>query len=273
MAACGGLQHIFDKPLPGNPTLLESLSSWKHIKSMKSLDESSFTEIFGELHCKENPDSVSSSPLPLSTSSSLSSSPGIEKLINKDKNDAPKNSKSTVSGYYPSNQKKYRHSDSFSSMNSDSLSMCTEGLGFESSDDVEDLKNDISIDWQHHEERTSSATKHMSTEVFSGETKRSRTSGGKFPPPISCIGRSGKPWVCFKSYRHSGRFILKQVRIPTQEFLHACREDGRLKLQFIQSDDEIPEGGEEEEDDDEENKEKGDDDHDHVLVENGEEED
>lgn len=69
----------------------------------------------------------------------------------------------------------------------------------------------------------------------------------EFPPPISCIGRTGKPWVCFKSYRNNGRFILKEVRIPTQEFLHACREDGRLKLQFIQSDDETIEEDDEEE--------------------------
>ncbi|KAJ4974454.1 hypothetical protein NE237_007628 [Protea cynaroides] len=66
-----------------------------------------------------------------------------------------------------------------------------------------------------------------------------------FPPPISCIGRSEKPW--FASNPTVGRFILKEIRIPTQESLRSCREDGRLKLRFVQQDREIPEkeGGKE----------------------------
>nr|GEY96304.1 Rho GTPase-activating protein 5-like [Tanacetum cinerariifolium] len=60
--------------------------------------------------------------------------------------------------------------------------------------------------------------------------KRSRITGAKLPPPV------GKPWVCLKSFRENGRFILKEVKIPTQELLYACRENGRLKLQFIQHD-------------------------------------
>lgn len=142
--------------------------------------------------------------------------------------------------------------------------MCTEGLGFESSDDVEDYMNN---DWRRYEGRK--------TRSISSETKRSKTSGGNFPPPISCIGKSGKPWVSFKPYRHNGRFILKEVRIPTQECLHACREDGRLKLQFIQSDDETIE--EEEEEEETENEERSDDgcdymyDHDHRNNEEDEE--
>ncbi|KAJ4955704.1 hypothetical protein NE237_012487 [Protea cynaroides] len=45
----------------------------------------------------------------------------------------------------------------------------------------------------------------------------------------------------FASEPTAGRFILKEIRIPTQEFLHSCREDGRLKLRFVQLDGEIPE--------------------------------
>lgn len=82
--------------------------------------------------------------------------------------------------------------------------------------------------------------------------------------------------MCFKSYRHSGRFILKEVRVPTQEFLHACREDGRLKMQFIQSDDEIAEEEEQgHDDDDDENGGRGDgdrecdDDHNHKNDDEG----
>ncbi|CAK9177656.1 unnamed protein product [Ilex paraguariensis] len=121
-----------------------------------------------------------------------------------------------------------------------------EGLGFESSDDLEDLKNEMNIDWPHYEEKTCNR-RHSLPENICRDSKRSRTSGRAFPPPISCIGRSGWPWVCFKSYRHDGRFILKEIRIRTQDFLHASREDGRLKLHFIQSDDETLEEAEEEE--------------------------
>ncbi|KAK4785596.1 hypothetical protein SAY86_002285 [Trapa natans] len=58
--------------------------------------------------------------------------------------------------------------------------------------------------------------------------------GARYPPPIPSISMSGKPWVCFKSYRHDGRFVLKEIRIPTKELLQASREDGRLRLHFIQ---------------------------------------
>ncbi|KAL3518557.1 hypothetical protein ACH5RR_021146 [Cinchona calisaya] len=266
-AACGSLQHIFDNPLPESPTLFESLSPWKHIKNMKPIEDSSFTEIFGELHFKENKvvvvdesSSISSSSSPdlviradqsspCSSFSSSFSSSLLADLGQQNDIERPLDNKNERS-YFPTSghKKPYQHSDSFSSMNSESLSLCTEGLGFESSDDVEDLGKETSFDINHQpvEERF----------CFCKNSKRSRTSKGSFPPPISCISRTGKPWVCFKSYRQDGRFILQEIRFPTQEFLHACREDGRLRLQLIQSDDEILEGDEDEEgdyyDDDEE---------------------
>ncbi|XP_073303592.1 uncharacterized protein [Primulina huaijiensis] len=235
MAACGGLEHIFDKPLPDNSTFLESLSPWKQIKSMKSVDDSSsFTELFGELHFKENHvNEISSSSTSLSSDSNQS---GIDitgvSSIHQGKNKNP------ISNYDLSmHSKHYRHSDSFSSMNSESLSLCTEGLGSESSDDIEDLMgNDgCGVEWRNQEERRSM----MQNTNHWGESRRSIICTREIPPPISCIGRNGKPWVCFKSFREDGRFILKEVRIPTQEFLHACRENGRLRLRFVHSDDEI----------------------------------
>lgn len=267
MAACGSLQHIFENPLPENPTLLESLSSWNQIKPVKPIEQSSFTEIFGELHFKENSESSPCLlPNPVSPFSSaffldLTQQTVNEKLSTKDgpaEMDENKNlSRDSFSG---SSTTKYachhKSSDSFSSMSSDSLQLCTEGLGFESSDDVEDLRNEINEDWQNQEEKLSITKKHhVASENQGGEFRRSRTSGGAFPPPISCISKSGKPWVCFKSYRQDGRFVLKEIRIPTQEFLHACREDGRLKLHFVQPNDEILEEEEDEEDEEEEEEE------------------
>ncbi|XP_075524098.1 uncharacterized protein LOC142556524 [Primulina tabacum] len=262
MAACGGLEHIFEKPLPDNSTFLESLSPWKQIKTMKSFggsSSSSFTELFGELHFKENHvNEISSTPTSLSSDSSVSNSnqskidiPGVS-IIHQEK------FKNPLSSYDPSrNNIHYRHSDSFSSMNSESLSLCTEGLGSESSDDVEDLLgNEVSgNEWRNQEERRSMMKNTTENNNHCGESRRSRIRRREIPPPISCIGRNGKPWVCFKSLREDGRFILKEVRIPTQEFLHACRENGRLRLRFVHSDDEILEENEEEpteEQDDEE---------------------
>ncbi|KAL0437038.1 UNVERIFIED_CONTAM: hypothetical protein Sradi_0411700 [Sesamum radiatum] len=260
MAACGGLEHIFEKPLPESPRILEPLSPWKQIQPINTVNHSSFTELynafFKQNHANDHPDSPTYSFSPFSPSSYLSSN----SLFSIDENavDIPRNDENGGSGvrreknassYCLSGQHKQyieRDSDSFSSMNSENLSLCTEGLGFESFDDVEDL---LRIDfcnngWQpDQEKRTTSFTREAQREHESHccEHKRSRMSLGAFPPPISCIGQCGKPWVCLKSFREDGRFILKEIRIPTQELLHACRKNGRLKLQFIQPDDEASE--------------------------------
>ncbi|XVF05155.1 hypothetical protein REPUB_Repub05bG0147400 [Reevesia pubescens] len=217
MAACGSLQHIFEKPLPENSTLLKSL--------------------------------YSASSFPISPFSSTS----LIGLNPQNSNDAfhendENNTSSSTPEFFSSTSNCHKKSESFS-LNSESLQLCTEGLGFESSDEVEDMKNEMNEGLEISKEKKASST---NKENWYGELKRSRApSVGAFPPPISCIGQSGKPWVCFKSYRQDGRFVLKEVRIPTQEFLHACREDGRLKLHFVHPNEEIFEEAEEFEEDEE----------------------
>lgn len=250
MAACKSLQHIFEKPLPENPTLMETLSSWNQMKPIKPPEQPSFTEIFGELHFKENSELLSSSSSSLSslypgassspsslssTSSTTSSFIDFDRRPRIESYPCGKEASKGVLNLYASHHK---NCDIFSGMKSDSLQLCTEGLGFESCDDVEDVQNGIKDDWDKQEERV---TRHSPRENSYTELRRSRTPGSAFPPPISCIGRSGKPWVCFKSYRHDGRFVLKEIRIPNQELLQACREDGRLKLQFVQPDEALEE--------------------------------
>lgn len=238
MATCGSLQHIFDNVLPENPTLLESLS-WNKIKPVRSIKESSScTEIFGELHFKES-----------SPPSSLSTEINHTKLNqNKDFESSDTSSQTPSSASFSStlitttHTNRHKTSDSFSWLNSESLHLCTEGLGFESSDDVEDLKSGMNEYWQTDQNEKDSVIKqHLSSRDHSyGECRRSRVIN-QYPPPISCIGRTGKPWVYFMSYRSDGRLVIKEIKIPTQEFLHAYREDGRLKLQFAHRDDEFPE--------------------------------
>ncbi|KAG6466545.1 hypothetical protein ZIOFF_075633 [Zingiber officinale] len=71
---------------------------------------------------------------------------------------------------------------------------------------------------------------------------RSRSDTGligpdRFPPPLSTIGRGVKPWVCLKSFKKDGRFVLKKIRVPTQQCLQATRENGRLMLHLAQEED------------------------------------
>ncbi|KAK2640749.1 hypothetical protein Ddye_022512 [Dipteronia dyeriana] len=249
MAACESRQHIFENSLPEKSTLLESLSSpWNQIKPVKPVDQSSFVELFGELHFKEkSQSSPSPSPVPSSypmlSSSSSSSSSSLFGLYPQSCNGLKHNNDNKKSPFLDSfsgtakvnYSSCHNKSDSFSLMNSESLQLCTEGLGSESFDDVEDLKSE---DWQKHEKKVS-ITSHSAKENLCGDFRRSKTLGTAFPPPISCIGKTGKPWVCFKSYRHDGRFVLKEVRMPSQELLQACREGGRLKLQFVHPNDDI----------------------------------
>lgn len=241
MAACGSLQHIFDNPIPENPSsLIESLSSsWKQIKISVPVDHS-FTEIFGELHFKENPN-------PTSSSSSSLAFP-IDSILQGNNGGHQDNKKGLVSPFsngYPG--KYHQRSGSFSSMNSESLQLCTEGLGFESLDNIEDLK----IEFHKNNNNNNNMRERVYVRGHSNyQCRKGMSNGRTFPPPISCIGRTGKPWVCFQSYREDGRFVLKEIRVPTQEILHACREDGRLRLCFIQPSDQDDDDDVIEEDDD-----------------------
>ncbi|KAL1558239.1 hypothetical protein AAHA92_08729 [Salvia divinorum] len=70
-------------------------------------------------------------------------------------------------------------------------------------------------------------------EEMRNPARRSRRNYGGFPPPISCMGKR-----CLQPIRQNGRFILTEMRISTQEFLHACRENGRLKVHVVHSDEE-----------------------------------
>ncbi|GER36552.1 hypothetical protein STAS_12892 [Striga asiatica] len=208
MAAVSRLDHIFGKPVTENQAFLESLSPWKRNGS-SAIDES-FTELFGELHFRET------------RSSSFASSGRAD---TDGTNISPSPSPS------PGRRKQGAYSDSFSSMSSESLSKCTEGLGFESSDELETVGDELG--GAHLREGCEKCP--------AGNGKGRHCVGkelrGDLPPPIPGIGKNGKPWVCFQSVREGGRFILKEMRIPTKEFMQARREDGRLRLQFIHSDD------------------------------------
>ncbi|OAY71672.1 protein FANTASTIC FOUR 3 [Ananas comosus] len=233
MATCGSLRSLFEKPLLENPTLMESLSSWNQIKPKKpaAVDPASFTELFGELHFQENPP-----PSPSPSPSSPAFSDRIPPPPKPDKTPPPPTPNANANGF---------------SKSSYGWQLCTEGLGSESSDDVDDPMKSGCDDEGTGEKAESERKAAVSNGDGGGypccySDVRARNRGG-FPPPISSIGRSGKPWVCFRPYREEGRFVLREIRIPSQEFLHVSREDGRLKLQFVHPDEDIEEGDDEEE--------------------------
>uniref|UniRef100_A0A804I7T2 FAF domain-containing protein n=1 Tax=Musa acuminata subsp. malaccensis TaxID=214687 RepID=A0A804I7T2_MUSAM len=234
MAACGGLTSLFEKPVPEKPTLIESLSSWNQIMSKKPVDNARFTEILGELRFQEK-------PAPPPASSSFHALLGLP------------NNQYVCSAFA-------RCHDGFPPKNSDKLQLCTERLGSESSDDVDDLIEEDVDDWSSDQwkEKMDAERRALANGGMSGNCSDVRTRTGGFPPPVSSIGKSGRPWIYYQSYRKDGRFVLTEIRIPTQEFLRASRQDGRLTLQLVQPDGDIAEGdegaGENEEEEDEKTK-------------------
>lgn len=245
-AADGGLRRLFEKPLPENPTLLEALSAWNrnvhHPSSKPPIDTASFTEIFGELHFQEKqqpdrgallPPSPSPPPTPLPPSRTLSWL-DIAAEAEKSKDDSsldallrpkPATTVATV-----------KRSASFCTKkgSSASLLLCTEGLGSESTVDADDMFKDGDAEAEAEAEAAAAALKGTDTANGSDaeEAVKEERQPKTFPPPIPSIGRGGKPYVCFRSFREDGRFVLLEVVIPGKELLQATREGGRLRLQF-----------------------------------------
>ncbi|XP_068658124.1 protein FAF-like, chloroplastic [Aristolochia californica] len=255
MATCGSLRPFFENPLPENPTLLESLSTWNQIHPVKPIGLSNFTEIFGELHFKEKSESTTHSPSSSSTWSSLIDQSPQSSKSEKTVSHHPKGS--SLDALLGTCKSEYMgcpmHKDCFLSRNCETLAPpFTEGLGFESSDEVEDQKNYSNASKEVEKEgppptRSKDSKGTMENMGVGGSFKVSKTGGSFPPPPLTCTGKMGRPWIQFRSYRQDGRFVLREIKIPTLEIMRARREDGRLKLHLIQPDEESTEEVEAEE--------------------------
>ncbi|CAL4887542.1 unnamed protein product [Urochloa decumbens] len=123
------------------------------------------------------------------------------------------------------------------------LGICTEGLGSESSGDIDlsDLSDDAVANNDHagddvgHQALMPLPCKRQHRDGDGEEAGRARSARpALFPPPISVIGAGGKPWLYLRHHREGGRLVLQEVRIPTRELLQARREGGRFTLQFAQ---------------------------------------
>ncbi|KAI8028574.1 hypothetical protein LOK49_LG02G02046 [Camellia lanceoleosa] len=109
----------------------------------------------------------------------------------------------------------------------DGLMLCTESLGFESSDEwrVDDKIENISED----------VVNSMTTTTIRPKRNRMgwRSEVKNFPPPLSSMNQNGKPIFYLRPVRRDGRLELMEVKIERLEVLRASREDGRLRLHLI----------------------------------------
>ncbi|RZS11600.1 hypothetical protein BHM03_00042950 [Ensete ventricosum] len=236
--------------MPEKPTLIESLSSWSQIMSKKPVDNARFTEILGELRFQEKP-----APPPASIHQTVPPPVAVDRALSFDLSDLCQQKCGGHSSFQallglPNNQyvcsASARCHDGFPPKNSDKLQLCTERLGSESSDDVDDLIEEDVDEWSSDQwkEKMDAERQALANGGMSGNCSDVRTRTGGFPPPVYSIGKSGRPWIYYRSYRKNGRFVLTEIRIPTQEFLRASRQDGRLRLQLVHPDEDIAEGDE-----------------------------
>jgi hypothetical protein len=58
--------------------------------------------------------------------------------------------------------------------------------------------------------------------------RRTRSGRVKFPPPISVIGKSGRPWLTLRAHREDGRLVLREMRLPSLELLQCAGRTGGL---------------------------------------------
>ncbi|XP_074358551.1 uncharacterized protein LOC141697890 [Apium graveolens] len=103
-----------------------------------------------------------------------------------------------------------------------SLASCTESLGFESYTESS-VSNEYGIDYY---DKTGWAKKQKKI-----TDKRKEK---KYPPPLKSLNENGKPMFVLKPARKDGRLELKEVQIHRQQSLHACREEGRLRMYLVE---------------------------------------
>ncbi|KAF5207793.1 Fantastic four 3-like [Thalictrum thalictroides] len=114
----------------------------------------------------------------------------------------------------------------------DRLSSCTESLGFESSEQMEEIIHESSSSSRSQKLRMNANTTTSSSTIIDCR----KTKDGMFPPVLSSLRRNDghKNYTSFlKPVRENGRLVLTQVTISRPDVFRVSRQDGRLILQFI----------------------------------------
>lgn len=110
----------------------------------------------------------------------------------------------------------------------DGLMSCTESLGFESSDErrVDDQFENLDVIKESCSGKEAKVGSRRKREHVKREVK-------KFPPPLSSLNQNGKPTFFLRPVRRDGKLDLLGVKIGQSEIFRASRQDGRLRLQFV----------------------------------------
>lgn len=119
----------------------------------------------------------------------------------------------------------------------DGFVSCTESLGFESSDEIMRVDDQVEQDDEEDEVRMMRQSENKRSKWRRmGEKRSVDREKKKFPPPISSLNQNGQPNFYLRPVRKDGRLELTEVRIHRPEILRAYREDGRLRLHLISHD-------------------------------------
>ncbi|KAA8544359.1 hypothetical protein F0562_022373 [Nyssa sinensis] len=144
---------------------------------------------------------------------------------------------------------------STSSLSEKSLEVCTESLGSETGSDgfssyppsetgdVEEDKEETQAEPQEEEKES---------QFFDREELRvvkynKKSLPKSFPPPLPSLARRDGPSVHMQCHRENGRLVLEAVSVPSQNYFHAQRQDGRLLLTLVNNPPQPQEKGKEEE--------------------------
>ncbi|RRT41160.1 hypothetical protein B296_00058015 [Ensete ventricosum] len=137
-----------------------------------------------------------------------------------------------------------RRSSSLLSQNS--LEICTESLGSETGSDgfssfVDDLDFHHPSNLYYGEEKDAPYEKHAAAAGGSARELASvshhcsvgrRSPSRSFPPPLPSISQRNVPCLHMRPHRLDGRLVMEAVAVPSKNYLHAQRVDGRLVLSF-----------------------------------------
>ncbi|XP_031121131.1 protein FANTASTIC FOUR 1-like [Ipomoea triloba] len=111
---------------------------------------------------------------------------------------------------------------SASTMNTNSLNMCTESLGSETGESC--CMDECSASPFLLE-------KHKYQQGFSKSGLKKMKGKGSFPPPLTSISRLEGVQVQVRPFREEGRLVIKAVNITTPaSYFHTHRSNGRLTL-------------------------------------------
>ncbi|CAL9066930.1 unnamed protein product [Musa banksii] len=156
---------------------------------------------------------------------------------------------------------------SSSSLSQKSLEICTESLGSETGSDdfssfLDELDRDYSLDIGAEKEEANhdmhdklivmeeggvrfrkKETEEVQVPLRKGKELTSvnyhcsvsrQSHLRSFPPPLPSISRrDGVPCLHMRPHRREGRLLVEAVPVPSQNYFHAQRGDGRLLLSFI----------------------------------------